>query len=63
MARKIRCFLQFNGQDILKDAGTVTKAIADKLANEKYDEFHKNRLKILNKQLGDIDKAISEIED
>ena len=43
--------------EILQNAGNVTKKIADKLAEDKYDTFHKNRLKIKATQSGDIDKA------
>ena len=41
---KLDAFLQFNERDILKNAGKVTKEVADKLALEQYDTFHKHRL-------------------
>lgn len=49
-------------QEILQNAGNVTKKIADKLAEDKYDTFHKNRLKIKATQSGDIDKAIKTLK-
>jgi hypothetical protein len=41
---KLDTFLQFNERDILTNAGKVTKEIADKLALEQYETFHRNRL-------------------
>ena len=41
---KLDAFLKFNERDILENAGKVTKEIADKLALEQYDVFHKHRL-------------------
>lgn len=58
---KLDAFLQFNGQEILQNAGKVTKEIADKLAIEKYEQFHQNRLSQEDKQLGDIDEAIKKL--
>ena len=58
---KLDAFLQFNGHEILQNAGNVTKKIADKLAEDKYETFHKNRLKIEATQSGDIDEAIKKL--
>jgi len=41
---KLDAFLKFNERDILKNAGKVTKEIADKLALEQYGVFYKHRL-------------------
>jgi hypothetical protein len=41
---KLDAFLQFNEREILQDAGKVTKAVADRLAREQYDIFHRQRL-------------------
>lgn len=59
---KLDAFLQFNEQEILKNAGSVTKKVADKLAEDKYIQFHQNRQAIENQQLGDIDEAIKKIK-
>ena len=59
---KLDAFLQFNGQEILKNAGKIKKKIADKLAEDKYDTFHKNRLQQEQQQLGDIDKEIKKLK-
>lgn len=58
---KLDAFLQFNNQEILQNSGRVSKAIADELAKEKYDEYHQNRLKSEVDKLDDIDKAIKNI--
>ena len=41
---KLDAFLKFNERDILGNAGKMTKEVADKLALEQYDLFHKHRL-------------------
>lgn len=41
---KLDAFLQFNERDILTHTGKVTKAVADKLAMEQYNEFNSKRL-------------------
>ncbi len=41
---KLDAFLQFNERDLLQDAGTVSKAVADRLAVEQYESFHAARL-------------------
>ena len=60
--KKLDAFLQFNGQEILQNAGNITKKIADKLAEGKYGKYHKNRLKIESNQSGDIDEAIKNLK-
>ena len=60
---KLDAFLQFNNQEILQNSGNITKKIADKLAEDKYEEFHQNRLAVKDVQLGDIDEAIKKIDD
>lgn len=59
---KLDAFLQFNGQEILQNAGSITKKIADKLAEETYDTFHQNRQKTEANQLGDIDEEIKKLK-
>ena len=48
-------FLQFNERDILKHPGKVSKAVADQLALEQYDIFHRHRLaeEALDEKLAD----------
>jgi hypothetical protein len=60
---KLDAFLQFNGQEILTNAGSVTKSVADKLAENRYDEFHQNRLELESQQPGDIDDALKKLND
>ena len=60
---KLGAFLQFNDQDILQNAGSVTKKVADALAEDKYIEFHQQRLALDGNKLGDIDEAIKKIEE
>lgn len=59
---KLDAFLQFNGQEILKNPGKISKEVADKLAEERYAEFHQNRLNQKNTELGDIDEAIKNLK-
>jgi hypothetical protein len=42
---KLDAFLQFNERDILTHAGKIEKAVADKLAENEYDQFQVLRLK------------------
>ena len=59
---KLDAFLQFNDQEILQDAGTVAKKVADSLAEDAYESFNQNRIELKSQELGDIDKAIKEIK-
>ena len=60
---KLDAFLQFNGQEILTNAGNITKKVADTLAEKKYDEFHHNRLIQSSEAKSDIDEAIKKLTD
>ena len=42
---KLDAFLQFNEREILEDSGKVSKAVADRLAEEQYEIFNQQRLK------------------
>jgi len=42
---KLDAFLQFNEREILQDAGKVSKAVADRLAEEQHEIFNEQRLK------------------
>lgn len=41
---RLDAFLEFNEQEILNSAGTVSRKLADQLAKEQYDIFHQQRL-------------------
>jgi hypothetical protein len=41
---KLDAFLAFNERDILTDAGRVSRAVADRLALDQYDQFETHRL-------------------
>ncbi|GAA0362367.1 virulence RhuM family protein [Alkalibacterium iburiense] len=43
-AERLDAFLQFNNREILKDAGKVSKAVADEIASNEYEKFNKHRL-------------------
>jgi len=43
--KKLDAFLKFNERDILRNAGKVTKEVADQLALEQYKRFNTHRLK------------------
>jgi hypothetical protein len=58
---KLDAFLQFNGQEILQNAGNISKKIADKLAEDNYNKFHLNRLKEESQKPGDIDEAVKNL--
>ena len=60
---KLDAFLQFNGQEILTNAGNITKKVADTLAEKKYDEFHQNRLIQRSESKSDIDEVIKKLKD
>lgn len=59
---KLDAFLQFNEQEILKNAGSVTKKVADKLAADRYLTFHQHRQETQNQLPGDIDEAIKKLK-
>src|SRR5690625_3591332 len=41
---RLDAFLEFNEQDILTNAGKISREVANKLAEEQYDIFHQKRL-------------------
>jgi len=55
---RLDAFLQFNEQEILKDAGRVSRKVAEKLAGEQYEEFEKRRL--ANHEKDDFDKFLEQ---
>lgn len=59
---KLDAFLQFNNQDILQNAGSISKKVADELALDKYESFHQNRLEQKNDTSDDLDDAIKRLK-
>lgn len=53
---KLNAFLQFNGREILENAGKVSKAVADQLATQEYEKYNQNR--IINKSNDDFERFI-----
>ena len=60
--KKLDAFLQFNSQEILTNAGNVTKEIADKLAIETYEKYSHIRLTENNKTEDDFEKAVKKLK-
>ena len=59
---KLDAFLQFNGQEILNNAGSVTKKVADILVQNAYIIYNQNRIEIESQKPGDIDEAIKKMK-
>ena len=62
--QKLDAFLQFNERDILENPGKVSKEIADLLALEQYESYHKARLN--NEAEGESicdDEELKELQD
>ncbi|MDC3418338.1 virulence RhuM family protein [Aquibacillus salsiterrae] len=57
---KLNAFLQFNGRDILENAGKVSKEVAEKLAVEEYEKFNQNRIE--KRDSGDFEDFIKKNE-
>lgn len=55
--KKLDAFLQFNEREILSNAGKVSKAVADQLALEQYETFHRHRLTLEAEQESLADDA------
>ena len=56
---RLNSFLQFNGRDILKNAGKISQKVAQELAYKEYDKY---RLKQDKLYVSDFDKFIKEVE-
>ncbi len=57
---KLNTFLQFNGRDILENAGKVTREVAERLALQEYEIYNQNRIEI--RIDSDFDKFIKKNE-
>lgn len=55
---KLNAFLQFNGREILENAGKVSAKVAENLAVQEYEKFNQNRL--TNQADNDFDNFIEE---
>ena len=56
---RLNAFLQFNGKEILKNAGKISQKVAQELAYKEYDKY---RLKQDKLYVSDFDKFIEEIK-
>ena len=56
---KLDAFLQFNGQEILHDAGSISHKVAQELAYKEYDKFQKKQDELF---VSDFDKFIENIK-
>lgn len=52
---KLNAFLKFTGREVLDNAGSVSKEIADSLAKKQYDLYEQNR-----KEMEDL-KSLDEL--
>ena len=57
---KLDAFLQFNEYDILQNAGSVSHAVAKRLAEEQYEKF---RIEQDKTYISDFDNEIKRIKD
>lgn len=53
---KLNAFLQFNGREILENAGRISAKVAEQLAVQEYEKFNQNRL--IKNVDGDFDEFI-----
>lgn len=53
---KLNAFLQFNGREILDNAGRISKEVAEKLAMQEYDKY--NQARIANNTDSDFDEFV-----
>lgn len=56
---KLDAFLQFNGQEILHNAGSISHKVAQELAYKEYDKFKKKQDELF---ISDFDKFIEDIK-
>lgn len=54
---KLNVFLQFNGKEILKNAGKISQKVAKELAYKEYDKF---KIKQDQQMISDFDKFMNE---
>ena len=62
---KLDGFLQFNGREVLANAGTVAAEVAKKLAEAQYERFNARRLQVEaedDQPGGDFDRVVKQIQ-
>ena len=59
---KLDAFLKFTGREVLDNAGTISKEIADSIARQQYDLFEEHRRKIEDQNSVDELPALPEIQ-
>ena len=56
---KLNQFLQFNGREVLQDFGTVKREVAEKLAQEQYEQFNAHRRML---EADEMDKLAADVK-
>lgn len=59
---KLGKFLQFNGQEILKDSGKVKRSVADALALKEYEKFDNHRKLIESSDIEELNSNIKKLK-
>jgi hypothetical protein len=61
---KLDAFLKFNEHEVLENAGRVSMEVAQRLALDKYDEFHRQRLadEAAREDEEDFERLVHELE-
>lgn len=59
---KLGEFLQFNGQEILKDSGKVKRSVADALALKEYEKFDNHRKLIESSDIEELNSNIKKLK-
>ena len=59
---KLGEFLQFNGQDVLKDSGKVKRSVADALALKEYEKFDNHRKLIESSDIEELNSNIKKLK-
>ena len=60
---KLGEFLQFNGQDVLKDSGKVKRSVADALALKEYEKFDNHRKMIEANDIEELNSNIKKLKE
>jgi hypothetical protein len=62
-ADKLDAFLQFNERDVLKDAGRMTAELAQRLAEEQFEQYQaRQRLQEAAEPSSDFDRAVEDVK-
>ena len=51
LAEKLNAFLQFNGKEILHNAGKISASVAQELAYKEYDKFKVDKIDYISQTL------------